>query len=97
MENVNPILRYLSRVYREQTPVMASTNACMSRLAIITQDPLQFEVEVTIDADQLRTYAIQKLSTESIAPPLSGCTGASGGNGIFLETIRVGLILHGYW
>ncbi|GAB4019996.1 hypothetical protein GCM10028773_24400 [Spirosoma koreense] len=70
MENQNPILRYLSTAYRDQTPVMSSSNACVSRLAIIAQDPLLFEVELTIGADQVRTYAIQKLSTESIDNPL---------------------------
>lgn len=70
MENQNPILRYLSTAYREQTPVMSSTNACVSRLAIISEEPLLFEVDLSIGADQVRTYAIQKLSTESINNPL---------------------------
>lgn len=70
MENQSPILRYLSTAYREQTPVMSSTNACVSRLTIITEDPLLFEVDLTIGADQMRTYAIQKLSDESSDNPL---------------------------
>ncbi|GAB2530604.1 hypothetical protein GCM10027085_21740 [Spirosoma aerophilum] len=70
MENPSPILRYLSTAYREQTPVMANTNACVSHLTIISEDPLLFEVELSIGADQVRTYAIQQLSTESIDNPL---------------------------
>ncbi|GAB4036259.1 hypothetical protein [Spirosoma gilvum] len=70
MENQSPILRYLSTAYREQTPVMSNTNACVSRLTIITEDPLLFEVDLTMGADQVRTYAIQKLSTESMDNPL---------------------------
>ena len=70
METQSPILRYLSTAYREQTPVMSNTNACVSRLTIITEDPLLFEVDLTIGADQLRTYAIQKLSTELSDNPL---------------------------
>ncbi|GAB3946710.1 hypothetical protein GCM10028805_17670 [Spirosoma harenae] len=56
--------------YREQTPVMSNTNACVSRLTIITEDPLSFEVDLAIDAQQVRTYAIQKLSTDSVDNPL---------------------------
>ncbi len=70
MENQTPIFRYLLTAYREQTPVMSSTNACVSRLAIITEEPLMVEVDLTIGADQLRTYAIQKMSTDSIDNPL---------------------------
>ncbi|WP_080055328.1 hypothetical protein [Spirosoma aerolatum] len=70
MENQSPILRYLLTAYRERTPVMSNTNAWVSRLTIITEDPLLFEVDLTISADQVRTYAIQKLSTESIDNPL---------------------------
>lgn len=70
MENPSPILRYLSTAYREQTPVMANTHACVSHLTIISEDPLLFEVELSIGADQVRTYAIQQLSTESIDNPL---------------------------
>lgn len=70
MENQSPILRYLSTAYQEQTPVMTNSNACVSRITIITEDPLLFEVELTIGADQVRTYTIQKLSTDSIDNPL---------------------------
>ncbi|GAB4045861.1 hypothetical protein [Spirosoma litoris] len=70
MENQSPILRHLLTAYREQTPVMSNTNSCVSRLTIITEDPLLFEVELTIGADQVRTYAIQKLSTEPIDNPI---------------------------
>ncbi|QMW04796.1 hypothetical protein [Spirosoma foliorum] len=70
MENQSPILRYLSTAYREQTPVMANANACVSRLTIITEEPLLFEIDLTIGADQMRTYAIQKLSTDSVDNPL---------------------------
>jgi hypothetical protein len=70
MENQSPILRYLSTAYRQQTPVMANSNAFVSRLTVITEDPLLLEVELTIGPDQLRTYAIQKLSSESIDNPL---------------------------
>lgn len=70
MENQSLLLRYLSTAYREQTPVMSNTNAGMSRLAIITEAPLLFEVELSIGVDQMRTYAIQKLSANSIDNPL---------------------------
>lgn len=49
---------------------MANTHACVSHLTISTENPLLFEVELTIGGDQVRTYAIQKLVTESIDNPL---------------------------
>lgn len=83
MENQSLILRYLLTAYREQTPVMSNAIARVSRLTIITEDPLLFEVELALGADQLRTYAIQKLSKElsndplyQVAPVHQGTTGS---------------------
>ncbi|AKD57415.1 hypothetical protein [Spirosoma radiotolerans] len=83
MENQSPILRYLSTAYREQTPVMSNTDAYVSRLTIIAEDPLLFEVDLTIGPDRVRTYAIQKqptVSTENpfyqVAPVHQGTTGS---------------------
>lgn len=83
MDAQSPILHYLLKAHQEQTPVMSNSSAHVSRLSVITEEPLLFEVDLTIGSDQLRTYAIQKISNEQtyhsmyqVAPVHNGAVGS---------------------
>lgn len=83
MDAQSPILQYLLTAYQQQTPVMSNSSAYVSRLAITTDEPLLFEVDLAMGANQTRTYAIQRLSNGQtdnpvyqVAPVHNGAVGS---------------------
>ena len=70
MDALSPILQYLSKAHQEQTPVMSNSSARVSRVSITADEPLLFEVDLSMGPNQVRTYAIQRLSNEQTDNPL---------------------------